>query len=33
MSNFSAKQVMLQASVAMLAQANQQPQQLLRLLN
>ena len=33
MSNFSSKQVMLQASVAMLAQANQQPQQLLRLLN
>jgi len=33
MSNFSSKQVMVQASVAMLAQANQQPQQLLRLLN
>ena len=33
MSNFSSKQVMLQASVAMLAQANQMPQQLLRLLN
>ena len=33
MSNFSSKQVMMQASVAMLAQANQQPQQLLRLLN
>lgn len=32
MSNFSSKQVLLQASVAMLAQANQQPQQLLRLL-
>ncbi|MCB2054412.1 MAG: flagellin [Geminicoccaceae bacterium] len=32
MSNFSSKQVMMQASVAMLAQANQQPQQLLRLL-
>lgn len=32
MSNFSSKQVMLQASVAMLAQANQQPEQLLRLL-
>ena len=32
MSNFSSKQVMLQASVAMLAQANQQPQQLLKLL-
>lgn len=29
---FTAKQVLLQASVAMLAQANQQPQQLLRLL-
>jgi len=33
MSNFSSKQVMTQASVAMLAQANQMPQQLLRLLN
>ena len=33
MSNFSSKQVMMQASVAMLAQANQMPQQLLRLLN
>ena len=32
MSNFSSKQVLLQASVAMLAQANQQPQQLLKLL-
>ena len=32
MSNFSSKQVMMQASVAMLAQANQMPQQLLRLL-
>lgn len=32
MSNFTAKQVLLQASVAMLAQANQQPQQLLRLI-
>jgi flagellin len=32
MSNFSSKQVMLQASFAMLAQANQQPQQLLKLL-
>jgi len=32
MSNFSSKQVLLQASVAMLAQANQQPQQLLQLL-
>ena len=33
MSNFSSKQVLMQASVAMLAQANQMPQQLLRLLN
>jgi len=33
MSNFSSKQVLVQASVAMLAQANQMPQQLLRLLN
>lgn len=33
MSNFSSKQVTMQASVAMLAQANQMPQQLLRLLN
>ena len=32
MSNFSSKQVLLQASVAMLAQANQMPQQLLKLL-
>jgi flagellin len=32
MSNFSSKQVLMQASVAMLAQANQQPEQLLRLL-
>jgi flagellin len=32
MSNFSAKQVLMQASVAMLAQANQMPQNLLRLL-
>ncbi|MCB1833969.1 MAG: hypothetical protein KDH19_11130 [Geminicoccaceae bacterium] len=32
MSNFSSKQVMMQASVAMLAQANQMPQQLLKLL-
>ena len=32
MSNFSSKQVLMQASVAMLAQANQMPQQLLRLL-
>ena len=33
MSKFSSKQVMMQASVAMLAQANQMPQQLMRLLN
>jgi flagellin len=33
MSNFSAKQVVMQASVAMLAQANQMPQNLLRLLS
>lgn len=33
MSNFSSKQVTMQASVAMLAQANQMPQNLLRLLN
>lgn len=33
MSTFSSKQVTMQASVAMLAQANQMPQQLLRLLN
>ena len=33
MSKFSSKQVTMQASVAMLAQANQMPQQLLRLLN
>lgn len=32
MSNFSSKQVTMQASVAMLAQANQMPQQLMRLL-
>ena len=32
MSNFSSKQVMMQASVSMLAQANQMPQQLLKLL-
>ncbi|HRY23678.1 MAG TPA: flagellin [Geminicoccaceae bacterium] len=32
MSNFSSKQVLVQASVAMLAQANQMPQQLLKLL-
>ncbi|MGF1476181.1 MAG: flagellin [Geminicoccaceae bacterium] len=32
MSNFSSKQVLVQASVAMLAQANQMPQNLLRLL-
>ena len=32
MSNFSSQQVLMQASVAMLAQANQMPQQLLRLL-
>lgn len=32
MSNFSSKQVVMQASVAMLAQANQMPQNLLRLL-
>jgi flagellin len=33
MANFSAKQVVMQASVAMLAQANQMPQNLLRLLS
>ena len=33
MTAFSAKNVQVQASVAMLAQANQQPQQMLRLLN
>jgi flagellin len=32
MANFSAKQVVMQASIAMLAQANQMPQNLLRLL-
>ncbi len=32
MSNFTSKQVLMQASVAMLAQANQMPQSLLRLL-
>ena len=32
MANFSAKQVMMQASVSMMAQANQMPQQLLKLL-
>ncbi len=33
MANFSAKQVVMQASIAMLAQANQMPQSLLRLLS
>ena len=33
MANYSSKQVVMQASVAMLAQANQMPQNLLRLLS
>ena len=33
MANYSSKQVVMQASVAMLAQANQMPQALLRLLS
>jgi flagellin len=33
MTQFSSKQVLMQAGVAMLAQANQMPQNLLRLLN
>jgi flagellin len=32
MSRFTSKQILVQAGVAMLAQANQQPQALLRLL-
>ena len=33
MANYSSRQVVMQASVAMLAQANQMPQNLLRLLS